>query len=143
MTKTQRKDIERQAKAVIEKVGGVVKAAAKLGITTVTLNNLILGQRLYKKTEERLAKKFGITIKTDKSENAPEVTPKKAKTKRTAKPVRKAKVARKAAKKVTKTSKKTSKNRAEKHSASNGSTGPSVAADITPDVLEPEPAPAE
>lgn len=62
MTKTQQKEMISHAKALIEKCGGTVKAATKIGVTVVTLNNLILGQRLYKKTEARFAKKFGMTL---------------------------------------------------------------------------------
>lgn len=134
MTKTQQKEMISHAKALIDKCGGTVKAAAKIGVTVVTLNNLLHGERLYKKTTDRFAKKFGMTV----TDAAPAAAPKKAlKVAKKAKKSAKAKASKpktkaKASKPKPKASKssKPSKAKAKKSKVSNGAAGPSHAAEV-------------
>ena len=71
MTKTQRKEIETKIRALVTKEGGVVKAAAKLGLTAVTVNSVLAGQRIYRKTETKLQKKFGYPVEVPEAKDAP------------------------------------------------------------------------
>lgn len=62
LTKTQRKELESKAKALIKEEGGVVGAASKLGVTAVTLKGLLTDCRLYAPTVERLCEKLKVSF---------------------------------------------------------------------------------
>lgn len=63
MNKTTQKEIIAKVRAKLEANGGrIVNTAELLGVTSVTLNSAIHGQRLYKKSWATLAKAVGVKI---------------------------------------------------------------------------------
>lgn len=156
MNKTQQKEIVGRVKAKLEKNGGrIVLTAKQLGVTSVTLNSLIHGLRVYTKSWATFAKGVGLSsyidepksgvrkaiskaakASTKKAKPAKKVAPKKTASKRRKSTTPKAKALASIAKAV-------SSLRGGKK-AMNGVTAPAVAPPPPPAPSEPPPpAPAE
>ena len=100
MNKTQQKEIVGRVKAKLEKNGGrIVLTAKQLGVTSVTLNSLIHGLRVYTKSWATFAKGVGLSSYIDEPKTG--VRAKKVGGVKTGKKPAKAKPAKKVAPKKT------------------------------------------